>query len=177
VDLEYIESLAELVRGSRVTEVSVRRGERRITLRRQADGVLVETQPSLGADLSPGEGRPAGGGGEALVPAGGGALVPVAGAGTIEARFEIIKAHRVGVFHRAAAAEGEPLIGVGDWAAATQQLGSIESMTLYDEVDSPVGGRVVGVFVADGAPVEYGQPLFHLEVTDSPAAPGSGEHG
>lgn len=176
MDLEYIESLAELVRGSRVTEVSVRRGSSRITLRRQAGQVAVEVQPADGeAGAEP---RPVlvSSGGEAVVPSGGGALVPVA-TGAIEAQFEIVKAHRVGVFHRAAAPEGETLIRVGDWAAPTQQLGSIESMTLYDEVDSPVGGRVVGVFVADGEPVMYGQPLFHLEVSDGPAAPGSGEQG
>lgn len=177
MDLEYIESLAELVRGSRVTEVSVRRGEHRITLRRQAGQLVAETQPPLEGEPTADGRPPLAASGEALVPTGGGALVPVAAPSAVEAQFEIVKAHRVGVFHRSAVAEGEPLIGVGDWAAPTQQLGSIESMTLYDEVDSPVGGRVVGVFVADGEPVMYGQPLFHLEVSDGPAAPGSGEQG
>jgi biotin carboxyl carrier protein len=176
VDLEYIESLAELVQGSRVTEVSVRRGQRSITVRRQAGQVTIETHPASDQPAEAGHhSSPAASG--AVVPAGGGALVPVAASSAHEARFEIVKAHRVGVFHRSGRDDGEPLVGVGDWAAATQQLGSIESMTLFDEVDSPVGGRVVGVFVADGDPVEYGQPLFHLEVTDGPDQPGVGDNG
>ena len=177
MDLDYIESLAELVQGSRVTEVRVRRGDRSITVRRQVGQVTVETLPAADVDGLTGEARQVSTNGEAVVASGGGALVPVAGSGTIEAQFEIVKAHRVGVFHRTGNVDGDPLIAVGDWAAPTQQLGSIESMTLYDEVDSPVGGRVVGVFVADGEPVMYGQPLFHLEVSDGPAAPGSGEQG
>lgn len=171
MDLEYIESLAELVRGSRVTEVSVRRGAQQVVLRRQAGQVVVDAPLGDGVGLSD-ESRHTTE--AALVPVGGGAVIAVANTGTAEVQFEIVKAHRVGVFHRAAEPAGEALIRVGDWAAPAQQLASIESMTLYDEVDSPVGGRIVGVFVADGDPVEYGQPLFHVEVTDGPVEPGEG---
>ncbi|NUQ00078.1 MAG: hypothetical protein HUU35_09525, partial [Armatimonadetes bacterium] len=87
-----------------------------------------------------------------------------------ESRFEVLRSRRVGIFHRGAAAEGAALVAIGDWAAAKQQLGSVESMRLFDEVDSPVNGRIVGIFVADGEPVEYGQPLFHLELMDQPVA-------
>lgn len=171
MDLDYVESLAELVNGTRVCEVTVRAGKCSVTIRRGAGTApapapvpaLVEStaiRPApreAGVQLptrlpSPGE----------VVALGDGEAAPV--------RFEIIRAHRVGVFHRGGEASGEPLVAVGDWAAAGQQLGSIESMRVYDEVDNTVGGRVVGVFVPDGAPVEYGQPLYHIQVCDDPDA-------
>ena len=79
-----------------------------------------------------------------------------------------MRARRVGFFHRAQRAGGEPLVSVGDWVAKGQQLASLESMKLYDEVDATAQGKVIGIFVPEGAPVEYGQPLFHLEPCEPP---------
>ncbi|MBI5832148.1 MAG: hypothetical protein HZB16_07540 [Armatimonadetes bacterium] len=170
MDLEYIEQLARLVGGTSVSEVTVRRGERGITLRRQpgttefAVGVGAGGETDLSTDVTP----------LALTT---GALLPMAlgseGAVTVsgepaEPATEILLAHRVGYFRRARAEQGEHLVQVGDWVAAGQQLGSIESMKVFDEVDASVGGRILGVFVEDGDPVEFGQSLFHIEICDEP---------
>lgn len=174
MDLEYVDSLAELVSRSRVTEVTVRRGERTVTVRRAAGDAVPVAAPALEpTDLRPAPRL------ETSLPvpvSGETALVPVNGNGAeAESVLEIVTAHRVGVFHRAAADEGDPLIRIGDWAAAKQQLGAIQSMRLFDEIDSPVSGRVVGIFVADGEPVEYGQALFHIEVEPGPEVLAEGE--
>ena len=168
MDLEYIESLAELVRSTAVAEVTVRRGERSVTLRRTPGGVAfvpaaAEPRTSSNTNITPAVSH------TPLLPVvafGERALVGLGEGG--EPVTELVKARRVGFFRRAKAEGGEPLLGVGDWAAAGQQLASIESMRLYDEVESPVNGRVIGVFVEDGAPVQYGQPLFHVELCDAP---------
>jgi len=36
-------------------------------------------------------------------------------------------------------------------------------MKLFNEIQSEVAGRVVSVLVENGAPVEYGQPLFLID--------------
>lgn len=172
MDLEYIESLAELVSRTQVTEVTVRRGTRTVTVRRRADGVIVSAPPAEPVDRSTAiRAAPAAGGMQlpAMLPVGEALVAVGATAAPAARRFEIVRAHRVGRFHRSAAPDGEPLIEVGVWGAAQQQLGSIESMGVFDEIDSPVSGSVVGVFVAEGAAVEYGQPLFHLELGDMPS--------
>ena len=92
-----------------------------------------------------------------------------------EPRYELVRAHRVGIFHRGLNEGAEPLVQVGDPVAPKQQLASIESMRLFDEVDNPVSGRVVGVFVESGDAVEYGQPLFHIELCEIPEDVDEGE--
>jgi len=65
----------------------------------------------------------------------------------------------VGVF-RAATRETiteESVVRVG------QILGFIEAMRLMNEVTAPQAGRVRAIYVQDGQPVEYGQPLFELD--------------
>ncbi len=176
-------SLAELVAGSAVTELTVRRGERSITVRRCAGAspaaaevsvtapTTTAIRPAAAPDLRPEVG---------LLPAAAEtdtALVPVGANGSeLSTRFEILRAHRVGVFHRGAAEAGEPLIRVGERVARQQQLGCIESMKVFDEIDSPLAGEVVGIFVADGAPVQYGQELFHIRLHEASPAAGEEAH-
>lgn len=65
----------------------------------------------------------------------------------------------VGVFH---ALPGEAAVTVGTMVAERQVLGQIESMRLMNDCLAPAGGRIVGVHVGDGQPVEYGQILFEI---------------
>ncbi|MBV9647818.1 MAG: biotin/lipoyl-binding protein, partial [Candidatus Eremiobacteraeota bacterium] len=44
-----------------------------------------------------------------------------------------------------------------------RELASIESLGVRNPIASRGPGRVVRVFVTDGQPVEYGQPLFAIE--------------
>ncbi len=71
------------------------------------------------------------------------------------ARVDAIKADLVGIFHlsRPAPAEGDVLDG-------DRELGFVEALGIRTPVHSMGGGRLVGLPVADGAAVEYGQPLF-----------------
>ncbi len=63
-----------------------------------------------------------------------------------------------------------PLVGIfrpsvrpGDQVAEGQPLGAIEALGMPTSVDAPQGGTVEEVLVADGSPVEYGQPLLVLK--------------
>lgn len=68
-----------------------------------------------------------------------------------------IEAGLVGVFRAA-----DPPIREGQRLSAGQEVGVIESMRVPNPVRTERAGRVVEVAVADGFPVEYGQPLFGL---------------
>lgn len=181
MDLDYIDSLAELIGRSRVAAVTVRHGDQSVTLRRRPNG-----QPTLdlAAAAEPDQEAPPAAPALASretpalpVPQSEEtALVPVAANGhdETERRFEIVKAHRVGIFHRGGSENGSRLVEVGQWYPARMQVGAIESMKLFDEIDLTLSGRIAGVFVEDGAPVEYGQPLFHIEVCDEPVTADKG---
>ena len=43
-----------------------------------------------------------------------------------------------------------------------QVLCIIEAMKLMNEIESDVAGEVVKIFVENGNPVEYGEPLFGI---------------
>jgi acetyl-CoA carboxylase biotin carboxyl carrier protein len=75
----------------------------------------------------------------------------------------------VGVFYRAAEPGAQPLVGEGDLVVAGQQVGVVEAMKLMIPVEADQSGRVREVLVANGAPVEHGQPLLRLGPTDSGA--------
>jgi 2-amino-4-hydroxy-6-hydroxymethyldihydropteridine diphosphokinase len=72
-------------------------------------------------------------------------------------RIDTIKADLVGIFHasRPAPAEGELFEG-------DRELGYIEALGIRTLVHSMGGGRLVSIAAIDGAPVEYGQPLFSV---------------
>jgi acetyl-CoA carboxylase biotin carboxyl carrier protein len=94
--------------------------------------------------------------------AGGPAPVVVAsaapGAAQPHAAFDIVTAELVGIvqFSRPAVAEGAILEG-------DRELAYVEALGIRNPVRSKGAGRVVTVFVTEGEPVEYGQPLFAIE--------------
>jgi biotin carboxyl carrier protein len=51
---------------------------------------------------------------------------------------------------------------VGDTVSVGQVVCIIEAMKLMNEIEADVGGEVVRVFIENGQPVEYGEPLFSL---------------
>ncbi len=82
----------------------------------------------------------------------------VAGAATL--RFDTIKADLVGIFNlsRPAPSEGETFDG-------DRELAYIEALGIRTPVHSMGAGRLVSISATDGAPVEYGQPLFSIART------------
>ena len=54
-------------------------------------------------------------------------------------------------------------VSVGDAVEEDQILGAVESLGLMNAVSAPRAGRIAGVHVEDGQPVEYGQLLFDIE--------------
>lgn len=70
-------------------------------------------------------------------------------------RVEAIKADLVGIFHL-----GRPAPAEGEFFESDRELGYIEALGIRTPVHSMGAGRLVSVATIDGAPVEYGQPLF-----------------
>ena len=70
----------------------------------------------------------------------------------------------VGIFHSWAKPKGKPVVAIGDSVKIGQMVGTIQSLNVTSEVESPVAGRVAELLVQDGQPVEYGQ---HLVIIDS----------
>ncbi|HEX8996973.1 MAG TPA: acetyl-CoA carboxylase biotin carboxyl carrier protein subunit [Ktedonobacterales bacterium] len=85
----------------------------------------------------------------------------------IESRAESanveVRAPLVGVFRAAMKAGARPLTAIGDVIREGQIICAVEALNVYNEVEAPAAGRLSAIYVNDGQPVEYGQPLMEIE--------------
>ncbi|MBO0779953.1 MAG: biotin/lipoyl-binding protein [Ktedonobacteraceae bacterium] len=80
----------------------------------------------------------------------------------VETKHTIV-APLVGIFHSWGKPRGSALVAVGDQVKVGQLVGTIQSLNVINEVETSVSGRVSEIFVQNGQPVEYGQPLMAIE--------------
>lgn len=76
--------------------------------------------------------------------------------------LHMVKSPIVGTFYASASPGADPFVSVGSSVESGQVLCIIEAMKLMNEIESDVAGEVVRVFVENGQPVEYGEPLFGI---------------
>ena len=80
-----------------------------------------------------------------------------------EADLHVITSPIVGTFYRAASPTSEPFVGVGSRVGPDSVVCIIEAMKLMNEILAEVAGTVEKIYVENGQPVEYGQPLFGIK--------------
>jgi acetyl-CoA carboxylase biotin carboxyl carrier protein len=85
---------------------------------------------------------------------------------TVETRggedLHLVKSPIVGTFYGSPSPGAEPFVKVGGHVDSGQTLCIVEAMKLMNEIESDVSGEVLRIFVENGQPVEYGQPLFGI---------------
>lgn len=70
----------------------------------------------------------------------------------------------VGTFYRASSPNAEPYVKEGQQVKRGDRLCIIEAMKLMNEIEAEFSGKIVAVLAENGQPVEFGEPLFVLEV-------------
>lgn len=68
----------------------------------------------------------------------------------------------VGTFYRAPGPDKEPYVKEGSTVSADSVVCIVEAMKLMNEIQAEISGEVVKIYVENGEPVEYGQPLFGI---------------
>lgn len=76
--------------------------------------------------------------------------------------LHLVKSPIVGTFYGSSSPGAEPFVKIGGHVEAGATLCIVEAMKLMNEIESDVSGEVLRVFVDNGQPVEYGQPLFGI---------------
>ncbi len=146
MSISQIQGLVQLLDRSDVSELELKRDSEgmRLVLRKvkAPDGSVQTTEV-------------------ALHPASSNGLAPANE--TVAASRHTVTAPLVGVFHPWLKPRGGTLAVVGDHVKAGQLVGTIESLNVFNEVETTVAGRVIEVHVQDGQPVEYGQVLITLD--------------
>ena len=70
----------------------------------------------------------------------------------------------LGVFYRASQPEAEPFVKPGARVSATDTICLLEVMKLFQSISAGVEGTIKEILVESGALVEFGQPLFLMEL-------------
>ncbi len=70
----------------------------------------------------------------------------------------------VGTFYASPSPDAEVFVRVGDRVTEDTTLCILEAMKVMNEIKAELSGSIVEVLVQNGQPVEYGQPLFVIEV-------------
>jgi acetyl-CoA carboxylase biotin carboxyl carrier protein len=87
-----------------------------------------------------------------------------------DAGAHVVRAPLVGTFYRRPQPDADPFVSVGDVVEAGQTVAIVEAMKLLNPIVTEVAGRVVEICVPDGEPVEFDQPLIHIQpLVDSTA--------
>ena len=76
--------------------------------------------------------------------------------------MHLVKSPIVGTFYRSSAPDAKPFVAPGDRVAKGKVLCIVEAMKLMNEIESDCDGEIVEVLVANGQPVEFGEPLFRI---------------
>lgn len=135
MNLELVEQIVAILGEHPVSEITVGQEGRRVCVRR----TLAAAAPVPSAPSAPSP-----------------SPVPETAAEREEAALTLT-APMVGIFYHA-----DPPLPYGAAVTQGQVVGAIESMKLMNNVTAEAGGRLVDILIEDGAPVDYGQPLFRL---------------
>ena len=79
-----------------------------------------------------------------------------------EDKAHVVTSPFVGTFYRKPNPDSPSYVSLNDRIEKGAVLCIVEAMKLMNEIEADVSGTVVGILVEDGAPVEYGQPLFRI---------------
>lgn len=156
MNLKELKELIEMLKNTDISELEIERSGVKVRLRKGGDVTFHPAMPRMeyppSAIIAPAiperEQQPA---------------TPEKAAAEAAANQVKVTSPIVGTFYRASSPDKAPYVEVGDVVKKGQVLCIIEAMKLMNEIESEASGKIVKIFVENGQPVEYGQPLFLIE--------------
>lgn len=143
---KLIRELAALLDETRLTEIEIERAGLRV---RVARNVAVAAAIPGQYAAAPAQPAPA--------------AAPAAAANDIAKHPGLVTAPMVGTAYMASEPGARPFIDVGSKVNVGDTLIIIEAMKTMNQIPSTRAGTVTQIFVEDGQPVEFGEPLVIIE--------------
>ena len=150
-DPDLVRELANLIADTDLSEIEVEKGDLRIRVARMVTAAV--TVPVA---------APA-----ALTPAP--VIAPPPAAAGIEAAKSAaphpgtVLSPMVGTAYRKPSPDAKDFVEVGSKVQAGDKVLLVEAMKTFNEIVAPRAGTVTAIYVEDGTPVEYGEPLLVIE--------------
>ena len=166
VNMDELRELIQLIRENDFTEFELEREGFRVRFRRGAEagetgvGVVDSAHDLVGSATSSGPVS------EAKASPTSAPAHPGAKAQTQASEDQdlyIIPSPIVGTFYRAASPQTEAFVKIGSQVEPETVVCIIEAMKLMNEIQAEATGEVAKIYVENGQPVEYGQPLFGIK--------------
>ena len=166
VNLDELRELIALLRDNGLAELELEREDFRVRLRREgvaASGDHSQQYIAVPAPVPTAAHNPSPA--PAANPSGSAPAHPGAqasSAGSADQDLHIITSPIVGTFYRSPSPTADPFVKIGSNVEAVTVVCIIEAMKLMNEIQAETSGEVVKIYVENGQPVEYGQPLFGI---------------
>jgi len=146
MDLRKLKTLIDLVAESGIAELEITNADDKVRIVKfsPAPQVVHSAAPPVVVAAEPAPAQAA--------------AAPVAAAE--EPDGHTVKSPMVGTFYRASNPGAAPFVEVGQAVKQGEPLCIIEAMKLLNEIEADQSGTIQKILVENGAPVEYGQPLF-----------------
>jgi len=159
VNMDELQELIQLVTDNEFTEFEIEREGFRVKIRRGPQVFEAVGPAAPGPVAAPGApGEPT-----SVAPA---PVHPGAKAQTAASEdqdLHIIPSPIVGTFYRSPSPNADSFVKIGSIVEPDTVVCIIEAMKLMNEITAETTGEVAKIYVENGQPVEYGQPLFGIK--------------
>jgi acetyl-CoA carboxylase biotin carboxyl carrier protein len=154
-EVQQIEQLLRFMSEHNLEEFEYSRGDLKIRLKKPSAGVPMYSR-SMGVPeiIVPGAAPER--------PAATSQSVPAASEPRATEDLHLVKSPIVGTYYEAPSPGAEAFVKIGAHVESGQTLCIVEAMKLMNEIESDESGELIRIFVENGQPVEYGQPLFGI---------------
>ncbi|MDD5644819.1 MAG: acetyl-CoA carboxylase biotin carboxyl carrier protein [bacterium] len=153
MNLKEIQEIVKLMKENEITEFEMERDGLKIALKKSGAGrietIVHGAEPLPAQTISRAQNIPAP---EQSAP---GTASPKKG--------NIITSPMVGTFYRAPSPEAPSFVEEGQVIKKGDVVCIIEAMKVMNEIESDFPGKVAEIFIENGEPVEFGQPIFRIE--------------
>ncbi len=151
MDVRKIKKLIELIESSDIAELEIVEGEESVRISRNSPAPQTVYAPAVAPQAAT---SPAPAISDTSSPA------PAAS----ETHGETIDSPMVGTFYSSSSPTSKPFVSVGQKVAVGDTLCIIEAMKMLNQIESDKAGTIKAILVENEQPVEFGQPLFEIEV-------------
>ena len=150
-DPDLVRELANLIADTDLSEIEVEKGDLRIRVARMVTAA-VTIPVAAPAPV-----------GHAPVVAPPPAAADAAAAKSSGPHPGTVLSPMVGTAYRKPSPEAKDFVEVGSKVQAGDKVLLVEAMKTFNEIVAPRAGTVTAIYVEDGTPVEYGEPLLVIE--------------
>lgn len=154
-EVQKVRRFAQIMKDYGLAELEIQDGEVHIRMSRGGTAVCVSAQEIAAVSAIPAA---------AAVPAAASAAPVSAPAAEDDANIQVIKSPIVGTFYSKPNPNSKPFVNVGDVIAEGKTVCIIEAMKVMNQLPADVSGKIVAILAKDGDPVEFGQPLFKVDI-------------